>query len=121
MMIPIQQIEGYENIAPSWWVDTDKGVLVSKRGEVKGSWSRSRKYPYTQVTLRTVDGRKIHKRLDRIIALVCVEGRTVERNQVDHINGKHDDNRPCNLRWVTEQENKDFLALRKFRERQVQA
>lgn len=116
MKIPINEIEGYEDIAPRWHVDTVLGVLIGKRGIVKGSWSRSRKYPYTQVTLYTNTGKKVHKRLDRIIAIPCVPGRTEERNQVDHINGKHDDNRPCNLRWVTQQENIDFCVLRRMKE-----
>lgn len=116
MRILIDTIQGYENIKPSWWVDTEQGVLMSNRGIVKGSWSRSRKYPYTQVTLQTKDGKKIHKRLDRILALACVDGRTAERNQVDHINGIHDDNRICNLRWVSEQENKDFRTLRRLKQ-----
>lgn len=115
MKIPINKLKGYENIRSSWYVDTERGVLVGKRGIVRGSWSRDRKYPYKQVTLRTKDGRKIHKRLDRIIALACVPGKTKDRNQVDHINGKHDDDRPENLRWVTPQENADNRALRRLR------
>ena len=115
MKIMINTLPGYENIRPNWWVDSEDGCLHSRRGVVKGSWSRSPKYPYKHVTLITVDGHKTHKSLCRIIALALVDGRTETRNQVDHINGIHDDDRPENLRWVTDQENKDFCTLRRLK------
>lgn len=117
MKIMINTLPGFETIKPKWWVDTEDGKLHSERGVVNGSWSRSGDYPYRQVTLSTIDGKKTHKRLCRIIALALVDGRTETRTQVDHINGKHDDDRPENLRWVTRQENMDFRALRQLRRR----
>lgn len=118
MRVFIETLDGYQNIKPNtWFVDTDTGELWSVHGKqpIKGSWSRSRKYNYRQVTLQTADGRKVHKRKCVIIALACVDGRTAERNQVDHINGTYDDDRPCNLRWVSVQENHDFRNYRRLK------
>lgn len=106
MKVFIETLKGYESIKPkSWYVDSDDGQFHGPRGIVKGSWSRSRKYPYNSVTLFTRDGKKIHKRKDRIIALALVKGRTEEKCEVDHINGNHSDDRPENLEWVSRQEN----------------
>ena len=119
MQVFIETLEGLHDIKPkTWYVDTETGELMSVKNKtpIKGSWSRSRLYPYRQVTLTTITGQKVHKRKDRIIALACVEGRTLARNTVDHINGIYDDDRPCNLRWVTTQENHDFRTLRKYKE-----
>ena len=114
MRIRVNKLPGYEDIENLWYVED--GKLYGKNGvEIKGSWSRSKKYPYSQVTLYTKDGRKIHKRKDRIIAIAFVDGRTKERNEVDHINGVHDDDRPENLRWVSKQENGECRELRKSR------
>ncbi|MGN1383650.1 MAG: HNH endonuclease signature motif containing protein [Eubacterium sp.] len=112
MKIPLESLEDYKDIAPNrWYVDSTDGKLHSKHGKpIKGSWSRSRKYPYNSVTLFTHDGKKIHKRLDRIIACALVKGRTAEKCEVDHINGDHSDDRPKNLRWVTRQENMQLCA-----------
>lgn len=115
VIISVNSLPGYKNIADGWYVDSRDGKLHGPRGVIKGSWSRSKEYPYNQVTMRTVDGKKIHKRLDRIIALALVPGRTELRDEVDHINGVHDDDRPENLRWVSPQENKDARALREYR------
>lgn len=106
MRIFIETLEGYEDVRPGvWFVDTDDGKLHGPRGVVKGSWSRSRKYPYNSVTLRDVNGKKIHKRLDRIIGTALVGGRTVEKNEIDHKDGNHGNDDPENLEWVTRKEN----------------
>jgi len=115
--VRIDQIDGYENICPYWCVSD--GILVGGKGEVKGSWSRSRKYPYNSVTLRTKDGRKVHKRKDRIIAIACVDGRTSSRNEVDHINGNHADDSPENLRWVSRKENMEFQMIRQMKNKRI--
>jgi len=119
MKMYIETLEGYENIkANTWYVDTDKGVICHRTGRiVEGSYSRSKKYPYKQVTLSDNEGNKVHKRKCRIIATACVEGRTDKRNEVDHINGKHDDDRPENLRWVSRQENIVFKEYREIKQK----
>lgn len=119
MRIWIETLEGLENIKPrTWYVDSEDGELKNKSGTiVNGSWTRGRQYPYRSVTLTTAEGKKTHKRKCRIIALALVPGRTNERNIVDHINGRHDDDRPENLRWVTQAENMIFLAYRTKTER----
>ena len=119
MRVFIETLDGLQDIKPNtWYVDTETGELINaKTGNViEGTWSRSRKYGYRSVTLTDIYGKKVHKRKCRIIALACVSGRTLARNTVDHINGIYDDDRPCNLRWVTTQENHDFRTLRKYKE-----
>ena len=114
--IMIDDIPGYEDIAPNWFLYEGEIYNMNRTTPVKGSPSRSPKYPYRQVALKTKDGKRIHKRKCRIIASAFVDGRTAERNQVDHINGDHADDSVGNLRWVTRQENMDFKSLRKLRE-----
>lgn len=46
----------------------------------------------------------------RLVATTFVPNLFNER-EVDHINGKKDDNRAVNLRWVSSSENKHFLSL----------
>lgn len=41
----------------------------------------------------------------RLVAMAFVEGRTDERNVVDHIDRNSKNNLPSNLRWVTQREN----------------
>ena len=110
----LNELPGYENVKTAAFVQG--GILYGKRGKpLKGTWGRSRKYPYSGISVYSKDGRKIHKRLDRIIAIAYVPGRTKLRNEVDHINGVHNDDRPENLRWVSHQENMDAKALREYR------
>jgi len=49
--------------------------------------------------------------LHRIVAfLFCDNPRNL--NEVHHINGKRDDNRSCNLQFVTRQENMKFVYIK---------
>jgi len=109
--LQLNRIPGYEDIANGFYL-LDGKLYGKKDKAIKGSWTRDRRYPYSGVTLKTADGRKTHRRKDRIIALAFVDGRTDQRDEVDHMNGKHNDDRPENLRWVTRQENIDFKVLR---------
>jgi hypothetical protein len=94
----------------------DSGKVYGTKGEMKSFWQRSRKYPYQAFRFQTKDGGKITKRRDRLVALAWVDGRTDLRNEVDHINGIHSDDRPENLRWSTHKENSDWLVLRHMRD-----
>ena len=94
----------------------DSGRVYGTKGEMKSFWQRSRKYPYQAFRFQTKDGGKITKRRDRLVALAWVDGRTDLRNEVDHINGIHSDDRPENLRWSTHKENSDWLVLRHMRD-----
>lgn len=115
MRIWIETLEGLQDVKPrTWYVDSEDGELHHKSGRIiNGTWARARQYPYRSVTLTTAEGKKTHKRKCRIIALALVPGRTPERKFVDHINGRHDDDRPENLRWVTHNENAIFRAYRR--------
>ena len=113
--IQINTLPGYEMVSDFYFV-RDDGKIIGACGEMKPFWQRSRKYPYQSVRFRTKDGGRITKRVCRIVALAFVDGRTEARNQVDHINGRHSDDRPSNLRWVTKQENMDALIVRRYKE-----
>ena len=49
----------------------------------------------------------------RLVALAWVPGRTLFRNQVDHIDGNKTNNKASNLRWCTAQENIAFYVQSK--------
>lgn len=44
--------------------------------------------------------------IHRLVALSFVEGKSDVRNEVNHINGKKEDNRAINLEWASPSENK---------------
>ena len=115
-LVPIDSLEGYENIASYYMCDCDGNIYGKSGKALKPTYYRSRKYNYRGVTLFLKDGKSIHKAVARIIALAFVDGRTTLRNEVDHINGDASDNRAENLRWVSRKENLDFLRLRQYRE-----
>lgn len=110
----VNTITGFEMVKDYYTIDED-GKVYGTKGEMKSFWQRSRKYPYQAFRFQTKDGGKITKRRDRLVALAWVPGWTPQRTEVDHINGIHSDDHPTNLRWVTHQENHDFLSLRQRR------
>lgn len=111
----VNTLPGFEMVKDYYTVD-DSGKVYGTKGEMKSFWQRSRKYPYQAFRFQTKDGGKITKRRDRLVALAWVDGRTDLRNEVDHINGVHSDDRPENLRWSTHKENSDWLVLRHMRD-----
>lgn len=111
----VNTLPGFEMVKDYYTVD-DSGKVYGTKGEMKSFWQRSRKYPYQAFRFQTKDGGKITKRRDRLVALAWVDGRTDLRNEVDHINGIHSDDRPENLRWSTHKENSDWLVLRHMRD-----
>ena len=61
---------------------------------------------YIVITLRDNDGKKHHKRLNRLLAIAFLEN-PLNLPVVNHINHIKDDNSLCNLEWVTVKENAD--------------
>ena len=79
--------------------------MVSKDGEVKSLGTGKILKPrvnhkgYLIVQLSCA-GEKKNKRIHRLVAETFIPN-TKNLPEVDHINGKRDDNRACNLRWVS--------------------
>lgn len=62
---------------------------------------------YHNITVRGDDGRIYKSGIHRLIC-AAYHGTPPEPGLVaDHINGDTQDNRPCNLRWLTRQQNRD--------------
>lgn len=97
----------YEEVARLFTYDREAGVLYwrirngnnTRRNYVAGS-SKGTKEGYRRVGIKG----KIYKE-HRIIMMLCF-GHIPENAEIDHINHVRDDNRLCNLRFVTGSENK---------------
>ena len=60
---------------------------------------------YLRVALTDVHGKRKNQSVHRLVMLTFFGRPKGDRNIVDHINEKRDDNRLINLRWVTLSEN----------------
>lgn len=72
---------------------------------MKTTYLRKREYGYQGITLSLSGGGRTHKAVSRIIALAFVDGRTEEKNEVDHIDDNPTNNKASNLQWVSRKEN----------------
>ena len=59
---------------------------------------------YLSVVLSAPSGARAYK-VHRLVAVAFVDGRTPERNQVNHIDGDKKNNRADNLEWASQSEN----------------
>lgn len=96
-------------------VGYEGSYLVSNRGRVKGVTSKkilkqSNEHGYMFVTLRK-DGRSKMKAVHRLVCMAFNGLPESKSMQVDHINMNRSDNRPENLEWVTEKENKRRASM----------
>lgn len=85
---------------------SDQGRVYSvRRPNTKGGLLRPRKDKdgYETVMLY-LGGKKINKKIHRLVASMFIANPD-DKTQVNHINGKKDDNRSSNLEWVTPSEN----------------
>lgn len=97
----------YEEVARLFTYDREAGVLywrirdrnTIRRKYVAGS-SKGTRDGYRQVNIK---GKKY--KAHRIIMMLCF-GHIPENAEIDHINHVRDDNRLCNLRFVTRSENR---------------
>lgn len=85
---------------------------VSTLGRVKGGrWGHIKKlsentYGYKIISLYDTSKRRITKSVHRLVASTFIPN-PENKPCIDHINRVRDDNRICNLRWVTHKENED--------------
>ena len=96
-MLRWKEIEGF----PGYKV-SDKGFVLGKRGVCMKLYKNVQN-GYRQVNLQSPEGERkvyVHRLVARAFVLGFREGLIV-----NHINGDKDDNRACNLEWVTQKEN----------------
>lgn len=81
--------------------DNDKSVWSTKNNQ----WLKSRPMPngYLQICF-TKDGKHYYRYLHRLLAEAFLERKEGE-NEIDHINGKRNDNRLSNIRWTDKRGN----------------
>lgn len=101
--IKLKEIPGYSKAAEFYYL-LDGRLYGWKDKEILGSWSKSPKYPYKQVTLKQEAGGITHARKCRIIATAYVDGHK-PGFEVDHIDGDKTNDAPSNLEWVSHAEN----------------
>jgi len=88
-----------------YWVDTNGNVYWrSKDGKYKKMKPFTSRDGYTEYVLTRKDGTKQHIQA-QIIVLSTYKGTHPDKTQVNHKNGKRNDNRLSNLEWVTPSEN----------------
>lgn len=85
----------------------DRTILNKGSGktyQIKGKTLKPRTDAYGYlITDLWLNGRKTTVKIHRIVAAAFISG---SGSEVDHINGRRDDNRVTNLRWVNSSQNK---------------
>ena len=97
------------------WKDY-RGYLVSNQGRIKNKHGHIltpylKHNGYEAIDLR-VDGNVEKYRVNRLVAYVWLPLPTEEGLECHHINSIRDDNRACNLQWITKQENNRIRWIR---------
>lgn len=97
--IDIEGYDGYYQVS-----DLGRVRSVKKNGKVKIIKPELTAYGYHRVTLTK---KYIAKKylVHRLVCMAFNGCSGVENDQVDHINTVRTDNRPCNLRWVSNRVN----------------
>lgn len=101
------------------------GYYASNQGRVKHYLKRSKCYRLLKPYANPLSGRiyigiksKMFN-LARVIAHVFVDGYSEVNNTVDHINNNYQDNRACNLQWVSQSENNKRSYRRDKRKKNI--
>lgn len=101
--IRVNTLYGYEQVLDIYYVDKYGNVYGANGMELVQSYNSSK---YKQVSLKLKNKRRWKKSfVHRLVGLAFVDGRTEERNEIDHIDTNKENNYYKNLRWVTHKEN----------------
>ena len=93
---PIEEVNGIYSVSNMGRVKNNRSGLILKPIKMpKG---------YTKVNLK-INGKSKNKQVHRLVAVAFIPN-PKNKTEVNHINGIHDDNRLCNLEWVTGEENR---------------
>lgn len=111
----INKIKGLEHINDGYYVSYDGRVfsLRDKHGNVSMSNRHELKQyektgGYLNVALTTKHNKTNYLRVNRLVALAFVKGRTPKRKYVNHKDEDRKNNHADNLNWVTPQENNNW-------------
>jgi hypothetical protein len=101
--VKVNTLNGYEDVLDIYYVDIYGNVYGSDGIELVKSFNST---GYYQSALKVKNKRKWKKAFNhRLVALAFVEGRTEEKNVVDHIDTNKTNNYYKNLKWCTQKEN----------------
>nr|DAZ78434.1 MAG TPA: homing endonuclease [Caudoviricetes sp.] len=111
----INKIKGLEHINDGYYVSYDGRVfsLRDKHGNVSMSNRHELKQyektgGYLNVALTTKHNKTNYLRVNRLVALAFVKGRTAKRKYVNHMDENRKNNNADNLNWVTPRENNNW-------------
>jgi hypothetical protein len=111
----INKIKGLEHINDGYYVSYDGRVfsLRDKHGNVSMSNRHELKQyektgGYLNVALTTKHNKTNYLRVNRLVALAFVKGRTSKRKYVNHKDEDRKNNNADNLNWVTPRENNNW-------------
>ena len=111
----INKINGLEHINDGYYVSYDGRVfsLRDKHGNVSMSNRHELKQyektgGYLNVALTTKHNKTNYLRVNRLVALAFVKGKTSKRKYVNHKDEDRKNNHADNLSWVTQKENNDW-------------
>lgn len=104
MMIQINTIIGFEDVANWYWCDEQGFIYSTYSGSMRklSGWINR---GYSNIKLTLNNGKKKRYQVHRIIATGFIPNNDDTKNEVDHINHIRNDNRIENLRWVNRREN----------------
>lgn len=111
----INKIKGLEHINDGYYVSYDGRIfsLRDKHGNVSMSNRHELKQyektgGYLNVALTTKHNKTNYLRVNRLVALAFVKGRTSKRKYVNHKDEDRKNNNADNLNWVTPRENNNW-------------
>lgn len=111
----INKLKGLEHINNGYFISYDGRVfsLRDKHGNVDiANRHELKQYEktggYLNVVLTTKHNKTNYLRVNRLVALAFVKGRTAKRKYVNHIDENRKNNHADNLNWVTPKENNNW-------------